>query len=57
MIIGYARVSTTDQNLDALIDASTAAGAELMFSERVSEAQAERPELTGTPISSIRNTS
>ncbi|WP_299552895.1 recombinase family protein [uncultured Tateyamaria sp.] len=41
MIIEYARVSTTDQNLDAL----TAAGAERLFSERVSEAKAELPEL------------
>ena len=44
MIIGYARVSTTDQNLDAQTDALTAAGAERR-SERVSGAKAERPEL------------
>ncbi|AHD03084.1 recombinase family protein [Leisingera methylohalidivorans] len=43
MIIGYARVSTTDQNLDAQTGALTAAGAERLFCERVNGARAERP--------------
>ncbi|WP_092063524.1 recombinase family protein [Poseidonocella pacifica] len=38
MIIGYARVSTIDQNLDAKTDALTTEGAERLFSERVSGA-------------------
>ena len=45
MIIGCARVSTIHQGRDAQIDAPTGAGAERLFSERVSEAKAERPEL------------
>ena len=45
MIIGNARVSTTEQNLDAQIDALTVAGAERLFSERVSGAKVELLEL------------
>ncbi len=36
MLIGYARVSTRDQNLDAQIDQLKAAGAEKVFQEKVS---------------------
>lgn len=45
MIIGYARVSTTDQNLDAQLDALSEAGAGRVFSETISGATAKRPEL------------
>ncbi|MHA3980904.1 recombinase family protein [Halovulum sp. GXIMD14794] len=45
MIIGYARVSTEDQRLDAQTDALDAAGAERVFAERISGARRARPEL------------
>ena len=45
MIIGYARVSTDDQNLDAQTDALTAAGAGKIFAEKVSGAKRGRTEL------------
>ncbi len=45
MIIGYARVSTDDQNLDAQIDALSDAGAEKIFEEKVTGKSKDRPEL------------
>lgn len=44
-LIGYARVSTQDQNLDLQRDALQAAGVERAFEESASGADRDRPEL------------
>ena len=46
MLIGYARVSTQDQNLDLQIDALTNAGCKKIFHEKTSGSRAERPEFS-----------
>ena len=45
MKIGYARVSTMEQNLDSQIQQLTEAGCEIIFEEKVSGARKNRPEL------------
>ena len=46
MLIGYARVSTDDQNLDLQRDALRLIGCEKIYEDRISGAKAARPGLT-----------
>ena len=46
MLIGYARVSTDDQNLSLQEDALLEAGCERIFEDRMSGAKSEHPGLS-----------
>ena len=52
MIVAYARVSTDGQTPDAQLSALRAAGAEKVYSEKVSGAKTDRREL-GKAIASL----
>ena len=53
MILGYARVSTKDQNLDFQIEALKKAGCDKILREKISGALKVRPELDAM-ISQLR---
>lgn len=46
MLIGYARVSTAEQNLDLQREALTRAGCQEIFEDTISGTRTERPGLT-----------
>ena len=46
IVIGYARVSTLEQNLDRQVDALNSAGVVKLFTEKATGKTTERPELT-----------
>lgn len=53
MLIGYARISTLDQNHNLQLDALTQAGCHTIYQETMSGAKRHRPELEAT-LKSLR---
>lgn len=53
MVIGYARCSTAEQNLDRQLDALNKEGCERIYQEKVSGTKKERPEL-GKMLDALR---
>ena len=46
MLVGYARVSSIDQNLDVQIDELKKAGCDRIFTDKISGSRNSRPGLT-----------
>lgn len=55
MIIGYARVSTSQQNLDSQIETLKAAGCEKIYCDEMSGTKRDRPELNKLLQEIVRN--
>ncbi|MEE4244548.1 MAG: recombinase family protein [Kangiellaceae bacterium] len=53
MLIGYARISTLEQNHDLQLDTLTQAGCQTIYTETMSGAKRHRPELEAT-LKSLR---
>jgi DNA invertase Pin-like site-specific DNA recombinase len=53
MIVGYCRVSTDNQTLDAQLASLKAAGAEKVFAEKVSGAKTDRKQLAKAIATSL----
>ena len=50
MLIGYARVSTTDQNPELQIDELEESGCEQIYQDKISGSIRDRPELTALSL-------
>lgn len=54
MLVGYARVSTAEQNLDLQLEALRGAGCERLFGDRIGGDHAERPGLAAGMAAAVR---